>query len=86
MSSYLVFVIVYYHIFEDFPRERNIDFKKEPSSSWYPVLWRHKAPYNFYTVQNGFLSAFNKIIHDPAMLMMSLEVVDVWTTFGKTFS
>jgi hypothetical protein len=74
MTSYLVFVIVYYHIFEDFPRERNVDFKKEPTFVWYPVLWRHKAPYNFYEVQNGFLSAFKKMIHGPTMSRLSLEV------------
>jgi hypothetical protein len=27
MTSYLVYVISYCHIFEDFPRERNVDFK-----------------------------------------------------------
>jgi hypothetical protein len=65
MTSYLVFVIVYYHIFEDFPRARNVDFKKEPTFVWYLVLWRHKSPYNFYAVQNGFMSAFKKMIHGP---------------------
>jgi hypothetical protein len=74
MTSYLVFVIVYYHIFEDLPRERNIYFKKEPTSVWYSMLWRHKVKYNFYTIQNGFLTAFKKIIHGPTTLRLSLEV------------
>jgi hypothetical protein len=32
MTSYLVYVISYYHIFEDFPRERSVDSKVEPTS------------------------------------------------------
>jgi len=73
MNSYLVFVIVYCHIFEDFPKARNVDFKKEPLSFWYPILWRHKAPYNFHEVQNGFMSTFKKMIHGPTTPRLSLE-------------
>jgi hypothetical protein len=82
MTSYLVFVIVYCHIFEDFPRVRNVDFKKEPVSFWYPVLWRHKAPYNFYEVQNGFLSSFKKMIHGPTTSRLSLEVASFLSEKG----
>jgi hypothetical protein len=65
INSYFVFVIVYCHIFGEFPKTINVDFKKELASIGYQVLWRHKSPYNFYAVQNGFLSSFKKMIHGP---------------------
>jgi hypothetical protein len=74
MTMYLVFSIVYYHIFEDFPRERNVNFKKEPTYVWYMVLWRHKGPYNFSAIQNGFLFACKKMIHGATASRLSLEV------------
>jgi len=43
MTSYLIFVIAYCHVFEDLPRARSIDFKMEPVYAWYSSLWRHKA-------------------------------------------
>jgi len=73
-TSYLVYIIVYCHIFEDFPRATNVDFEKDPISLWYPVLWRHKYPYNFYEVQNGFLYCFKKMIDSPTTSKLSLEV------------
>jgi hypothetical protein len=38
------------------------------------MLWRHKAPYNFYEVKNSFLSSFKKMIHGPTTSRLSLEV------------
>jgi len=32
MTSYLIFYIAYYHIFEYLSREKNVDFKVEPIS------------------------------------------------------
>jgi hypothetical protein len=74
MNSYLVFSIAYYHIFEDFSRERSVDFKVEPISVWYPTLWRHKYQYNFYVVRNNFISDFKKLIFGPTTSRLSLEV------------
>jgi hypothetical protein len=56
MTSYLIFSIAYGHVFEDFPREKHVDFKLEPVYVWYSVLYRHKAQYNFYSVHNNFIS------------------------------
>jgi hypothetical protein len=54
-NSYLVYDIAYCHIFEDFPKARNVDFKVETNYVCYLVLWRLKAKYSFYVVQNGFM-------------------------------
>jgi hypothetical protein len=79
MTSYLVYVIACYHIFEDFPREMSVYFKAELTSVWYLNLWRHKAQYNFHTVQNGFIFAFKKLIHGPIASRLSLRVSSFFT-------
>jgi hypothetical protein len=75
MSSYLIFTIAYCHIFEDLPRARSVDFGKDPVQFWYPTLWKQKAPYNFYEVQNAFLSTFKKLVYGPTTSRLSIEVV-----------
>jgi hypothetical protein len=72
MTSYLVYVISYCHIFDDFPRERNVYFKEELTSVWYLVIWRHKSQYDFHVVQNGFISSFKNLIHGPTASRLSL--------------
>jgi hypothetical protein len=42
VTYYLIFSIEFFHVFEDWSRERSIDFKVEPVSAWYPTLWKHK--------------------------------------------
>jgi hypothetical protein len=42
---------------------------------WYLTLWKHKAPYNFYEVQNDFLSTFKKLVYGPNTSRLSIEVV-----------
>jgi hypothetical protein len=83
MTSYLIFAIAYGHVFEDFPREKHVDFKLEPIYAWYSVLYRHKAQYNFYPVHNNFISEFKKLIFGHNTSRLSLEA----TTFlsGKGF-
>jgi hypothetical protein len=82
MTSYLCYVISYCNIFEDFPRERNVDFKMEPTSVWYLDLWRHKSQYNFYAIENGFMFSFKKMIHCPAASRLSLEASSFLTEKG----
>jgi len=77
MTSYLVFVISYCHMFEDFPRAINVDFNKEPTFVWYSILWRNKSQYNVYAFQNGYMSAFKKMIHGPTMSRLSLELASL---------
>jgi hypothetical protein len=73
MTSYLIFTIAYFHVFEDLSRERSIDFKVEPVFAWYPALWRHKAQYYFYPVHNNFISEFKKLVFGPNTSRLSLE-------------
>ena len=73
MTSYLIYVISYGHVFEDFPREKNIDFNMEPVYAWYLSLYRHKAQNNFYLVHNNFISKFKKLIFGPSTSILSLE-------------
>jgi hypothetical protein len=82
MTSYLCYVISYCNIFEDFPRERNVDFKMEPTFVWYLDLWRHKSQYNFYAIENGFMFSFKKMIHGPAASRLSLEASSFLTEKG----
>jgi hypothetical protein len=77
MTSYLVYAIVYFHVFEDFPQSRNVNYNKDPVQFWYPSLWRHKAPYHFYQVQTAFLSTFKRMIHGSSTPRLSKEA----TTF-----
>jgi hypothetical protein len=74
MTSYLIFAIAYYHIFEDFLRARSVDSKVEPVSFWYLALWRHRAQDNLYPVYNNFIFEFKKIIFGPNTSRLSLEV------------
>jgi hypothetical protein len=62
MASYLIFTIAYGHVFEDFPREKHVDFKLEPVYAWYSILYRHKSQYSFYPVHNNFISEFKRLI------------------------
>jgi hypothetical protein len=55
--------------------QRSVDFGKDPVQFWYPALWKHKAPYNFYEVQNAFLSTFKKLVYGPNTSRISIEVV-----------
>ena len=73
-TSCLVYAIVYFHIFEDLPRAKNIHLKKDPVSFCYPILWKQKSPYHLYEVKYVVLSSFKKLICSPAMSRFSLEV------------
>ena len=66
-TSCLVYSIVYFHIFEDLPRDKNIHLKKDPVSFCYPILWKQKSPYHLYEVDYVFLSSFKKLICSPTM-------------------
>jgi hypothetical protein len=40
---------------------------------WYPSLWKQKATYHFYEVNNAFISSFKKLIQGPSTSILSLE-------------
>ena len=77
MTSYIIFDIAYFPVFEDLLRERIIDFKVESVFSWYPSLWRHKCQYYFYPVHTNFILEFKKLVFCPTTSSLSLEA----TTF-----
>jgi hypothetical protein len=55
MTSYLVFIIIYGHIFKDFSREINVDFKKEPSYGGikpHIIFMQFKMVFFFYFQEN----------------------------------
>jgi hypothetical protein len=72
MTCYLIFAIAYGHVFEDLPREKQIDLKLEPVCAWYSVTYNHKSQYNFYSVHN-LISEFKKMIFGHSTSRLSLE-------------
>jgi hypothetical protein len=58
MTSYLVFSLVYCNTFEGMPPRGNVNFNEDPTQFWYPMLWRHKAPFHFYEIQDSFVREF----------------------------
>jgi hypothetical protein len=55
MTSYLVLALVYCNMFEGMPPRGNVDFNEDPTQFWYPILWKHKAPFHFYQIQDSFV-------------------------------
>jgi hypothetical protein len=82
MASYLIFSIAYGHVFEDFPREKHVDFKLEPVYAWYSILYRHKSQYSFYPVHNNFISEFKRLIFRQSTSRLSLEATSFLTGKG----
>jgi hypothetical protein len=73
MSSYLIFSITYCHVFKGLPLAKKVNCKLDPVQMWYPTLWKQKATYHFYEVNNAFISSFKKLIHGPSTSRLSLE-------------
>jgi hypothetical protein len=42
-------------MFEGMPPRGNVDFNEDPAQLWYPILWKHKAPFHFYQIQDSFV-------------------------------
>jgi hypothetical protein len=62
MTAYLVLVVSYCNVFEGFPLRGNLDVESEPVQFWYPVLWKHKAPFQFFLIQDKFLKEFRYML------------------------
>jgi hypothetical protein len=77
MSLYLIFAIMYCHVFKGLHLAKHVNCKVDPVQTWYPALWRQKAMYHFYEVHNSFVSPFKKLIFGPSTSRLSLEA----TTF-----
>lgn len=55
MMSYLVYEIVNNILFQNLPLRKDINMQKNLVQFWYPMLWKHKAPFHIYQVQDSFL-------------------------------
>jgi hypothetical protein len=75
MSSYLIFSITHHHIFKGLPLANQVNCKLKLVQIWYSVLWKQKAAYHFYEVNNALISSFKKHIHGTNTFILSLEVV-----------
>jgi hypothetical protein len=73
MSSYLIFVVTYCHVFKGLPLAKKVNCKFDPVQMWYPALWKQKVAYNFYEVHNAFISSFKRLIYGPNTSRLSLE-------------
>jgi hypothetical protein len=76
MTSYLVFAIVHCNVFERLPPGGNVDVDNDHVQFWYPMLWRHKAPYNFYQVQDKFVREFRHIMVGTQLLIITHEALN----------
>jgi hypothetical protein len=50
MALYLVYAILFSNQFEHFTPQGDVHVDLEPIPLWYPMFWRHKAPFKFYKV------------------------------------
>lgn len=64
MTSYLIYAIVYYHVFKYLPPSRNVYFNKDLLQFQHPTLWRLKAPFIFSQIKNAFLLEFRRMIYN----------------------
>jgi hypothetical protein len=62
MTMYLVLAVTYCNVFEGFPLRENLDVDNEPVQFWYPILWKHKAPFHFFLIQDKFLKEFRYML------------------------
>ena len=53
MEAYLVYVVIYNCILQELEVKRDIAMSQEPIEFWYPMLWRHKAPFHIYQIHDA---------------------------------
>jgi hypothetical protein len=62
MTSYLVLSLAYCNTFEGMPPRGNVNFEEDLAQFWYPTLWKHKAPFYFYEIQDSFVKECKSIL------------------------
>jgi hypothetical protein len=60
MSSYLIFIMTYRHVFNCMSFAKKVNYKFDYVKMRYPVLWKHKVSYHFYEVNNAFIYSFKR--------------------------
>jgi hypothetical protein len=75
MATYLVFAIVYCNVFDGLPIKASVNTHNEPVQFWHLVLCRHKAPFNFYIVQDRFVREFRHMLvgAEPKRITQKVE-------------
>lgn len=76
MTSYLVYTIIYICIFEELLVRRDIDTLEEPMQFWYRMLWKHKAPFYIYHIQDSFLGCCREILTRTVLDRFTQEARD----------
>ena len=62
MTTYLVYVVIYNCFVNELLVKRNIDVSDEPIQFWYPTLWKYKAPFHIYHIDDSFLRQCREIL------------------------
>lgn len=62
MLSYLAYVIVCSYVYEDLPPRKDMDISKEPVQFWYPMIWKHKAPFHIFQIHYSFIGHYRVLI------------------------
>ena len=48
MVAYIVYATIYNSFVNELSVRKDVDVNVEPIQFWYPMVWRHKAPYFVY--------------------------------------
>lgn len=62
MIVYILFTLVYCHVFEGSLPKIDVNFEEDPIQIWYPVLFKHKSAFHFYQVQDNFVAKLKQIL------------------------
>jgi hypothetical protein len=76
MSTYMFLAIAYCNVFEGFLLRDNLDVKSEHVQLWYPILWKHNAPFIFFLIQDKFLKEFRYMLIEEVPVRITQEAKD----------
>jgi hypothetical protein len=76
MTSYLVLSLVYCNTFEGMPPRGNVNFEEYPTQFWYPTLWKHKAPFYFYQIQDSFIKECKSMLTGTDLARVTKVAMD----------
>ena len=59
----------------------NMDFNKNLSQLWYPMLWKQKKPFHFFQIQDSFVKECKSML--VGTKPVRLIEVGIWFLVGK---
>ena len=83
MTMYLVYDVFYNCIVEEFLVKRDINISQEPIKFWYPMLWKHKAPFHIYQIHDSFLGICREILTGEVPNRITREARDFLDAKGQ---